>query len=178
MLLCTARTRQSPEQHREHQGEESEIAVRSKSSAHPNLPARSVPGADRIAAAALPGSPSSASSRVCIHSAFGMQQLVNEARMLCSAQSNTAGSTHRGPFRLLWQYKRDFKGNTCLKLCEVASVRARIVSSPVDFSKCGPDSLLAGVNLMHPHELGGEIQMSTWPEATIMSNSFMHLKRD
>lgn len=62
-------------------------------------------------------------------------------------------------------------------MCEVASVRPRIVSSPIGFSRCGPDSLLAGVNLMHPQELGGEIQMSTWPGATIMSNSFMHLKR-
>lgn len=96
MLLQTVRTRQSaePVQHREHQGEESEIAILSKSCTHPDFPARSVPGTDRITAAALPGSLFSDSSRVCIHSVFRMQQFINEARMLCSAQFNMAGSPY------------------------------------------------------------------------------------
>lgn len=71
--------------HRQHQGEDSETAILSKSCAPPNFPARLVLGADRIVAAALPGSLSMDSSRVCIHSTFRMQQLINEARMLCSA---------------------------------------------------------------------------------------------
>lgn len=87
MLFRTARARQSaePGQRRERRAEESEIAILSKSCAHPNFPARSVPAADRIAAVAPPGSLSSDPGRVCIPSASRMRQLGSEARMLCSA---------------------------------------------------------------------------------------------